>query len=81
MDKQQHNTTKFSNTIKAGVDKDGKPYIDLSDRPTAAHFMAQADRFKNIKCGEPCSPGCQGKCRCLRRDTIQGGIDVLHSNR
>ena len=35
--------------IKAGVDKDGKPYIDMSDKNTARAFIEQAPRFKKIR--------------------------------
>jgi len=35
--------------VKGGIDIDGKPFIDFSDRETAQDFLDQAEKFENIK--------------------------------
>jgi hypothetical protein len=35
--------------IKAGLDADGRAYIDFKDEVTAESFLSQADRFSGIK--------------------------------
>lgn len=35
--------------IKAGLDADGRAYIDFNDKGTAESFLSQAERFSGIK--------------------------------
>ncbi len=54
--KSQNQRPLKSNTshtpIKSGIDKNGRPYIDMSDRNTAQRFVDQAPRFNKIKLGK-----------------------------
>ncbi|PSV27642.1 hypothetical protein [Photobacterium sp. GB-72] len=46
---KENKDNKKSMGLKVGIDSNGLPYFDLSDRETARKFIAQADAFRGIK--------------------------------